>query len=273
MGTNPLDNAKSIGVFDSGIGGLTVVKQIEKVLPCEEVVYLGDTARVPYGIRSEKTILKYSVANTNFLLRQNIKVLVIACNTASAIAAGILRNKYSIPIVDVIRPGALKAVAVTKTRRIGIIGTEATIKSGAYQNAIIQLLPKAEIFTQACPLFVPLAEEGWCSIDDEVVRMIAQRYLSGIKDAGIDTLVLGCTHYPLLKKVIQLVMGDRVNLVDSALESAHEVKKLLVEENMFRDCSGDAESRFFLTDIPHSFIEHGSVFLGHSLTNVKLVDI
>ncbi len=273
MTNSTMDNAKSIGVFDSGIGGLTVVKQIEKVLPLEEVVYLGDTARVPYGIRSEKTILKYSVSNTDFLLRKNIKVLVIACNTASAIAAGVLRSKYSIPIVDVIRPGARKAVDVTRSRKIGIIGTEATIRSGAYQNAIIQFLPRAEIVTQPCPLFVPLAEEGWCSIDDEVVWMIAQRYLSGIKDSGIDTLVLGCTHYPLLKKVIQQVMGSSVTLVDSALESAQEVKKLLQEENMFRNCGKEAESRFFLTDIPHSFIENGSVFLGHSLLNVTLVDL
>jgi len=263
----------AIGIFDSGIGGLTVLKEVRKKLPKEDIIYLGDTARVPYGIRSPQTVIKYSVSNTDFLLKQNIKLLIIACNTASAVANKALREKYTIPIIDVVGPGAKGAVKITKNKRIGIIGTQGTIKSCAYQKEIKRIDPDIETFTQPCPLFVPLAEEGWCSKDDEVVVLIARRYLETLKSMDIDTLVLGCTHYPLLKEALQSVMGDKIKLVDSAEETAVEVDKLLNEHNFHCDGPEEGQSLFYLTDIAHRFAETGSRFLGEALANIKLIDI
>lgn len=262
-----------IGIFDSGVGGLTVLKEVRKKLPREHIIYLGDTARVPYGIRSAQTVLKYSLANTDFLLRQNIKLLVIACNTASAVATSALREKYSIPVVDVVGPGARKAVAVTQNNRIGIIGTEGTIQSGAYEKAIKRYNQNIEIFTQSCPLFVPLAEEGWCAKDDTIVLLTAKRYLATLKASTIDTLVLGCTHYPLLKAAIQETVGDRIKLIDSAEETACEVLRMLSENNILTTDEHAGENTFYLTDIPHRFTETGRLFLGQELSNVSVIDI
>jgi glutamate racemase len=264
---------QAIGIFDSGVGGLTVLKEIKECLPGENIFYLGDTARVPYGIRSSQTVVKYSVSNTDFLLKQNIKLLVIACNTASAVAVDALREKYSVPVVDVVGPGARRAVDVTKNRRIGIIGTEGTIKSGAYQKEISRLDSNAVTFTRPCPLFVPLAEEGWFRHDDDVVLLTARRYLTPLKDFDIDTLVLGCTHYPLLKAAIQSVVGDKTTLIDSAEETAKEVKNLLHEKDILNTNVGKGELLFYLTDIPHRFTETGKYFLGEEVKNVKLVDL
>jgi len=264
---------KAIGIFDSGVGGLTVLKEVRKKLAREKIIYLGDTARVPYGIRSAQTVLKYSVANTDFLLGQNIKLLIIACNTASAVATHDLRSKYSIPIVDVVGPGARRAVRVTRNRKIGIIGTEGTIRSGSYQQEVTRLDPRVETFTQACPLFVPLAEEGWCSRDDTVVMLVARRYLDNLRSCGIDTLVLGCTHYPLLKNVLQKVMGNSITLIDSAEETAREVVDVLTAKNMLNASKCNGKSLFYLTDIPHRFTETGKLFLGDELGDVTLIDI
>ncbi len=266
-------NKKAIGIFDSGIGGLTVFKEIRRKLSNEKIVYLGDTARVPYGIRSAQTVLRYSIANADFLLQQNIKLLVIACNTVSAVAVDVLREKYTIPVIDVVGPGARRAVNITKNKKVGIIGTEATIKSSAYQNEIRRMCPDIEIFTQSCPLFVPLAEEGWCSSDDEVVRLVSRRYLERMKDFDIDTLVLGCTHYPLLKDAIKMIMGKNIKLVDSAEETALEVTTLLNRKSLLYSGEAENKSFFFLTDIPDRFIETARLFLGEGLENVKLIDI
>ncbi len=265
--------SKAIGIFDSGVGGLTVVKEICKKLPHEHIIYLGDTARVPYGTRSAQTVQRYAISNTDFLLTQDIKLLVIACNTASAVATETLKDKYGIPIIDVVRPGARAAVAASRTRRIGIIGTDGTIPSGAYQKEIVRLEPACRIFTQPCPLFVPLAENGWCGKDDEVVLLTARRYLEPLMQSGIDTLVLGCTHYPLLKDAIQAVMGPGIRLIDSAEETACDVLQMLDRQHILNDDAAPGTSTFYVTDIPHRFAETGSRFLGRELENVSVVDI
>jgi len=273
MGAKNLSENAPIGMFDSGIGGLTVLKEVQKHLPGENIIYLGDTARVPYGTRSSQTVLKYSLTNTDFLLQQNIKLLVIACNTASAVATYKLREKYRIPIVDVVAPGARAAVKATDNGKIGIIGTEGTINSSAYQQEIRRLNKDVAIYTQPCPLFVPLAEEGWCDEQDEIVLSIALRYLAPLKKFTIDTLVLGCTHYPLLKGAIQSVMGGDIKLIDSAEETALEVLNVLQTENIKNNGSGQGDNTFYLTDAPHRFTETGRLFLGKELDNVTLIDI
>ncbi len=270
---NTPDTEHAIGIFDSGIGGLTVLRAIKRLLPHEHIMYLGDTARVPYGTRSAQTVLKYSIANTDFLLRHNIKLLVVACNTASAVATDALRERYDIPVIEVITPGARGAVKSSRSRRIGVIGTETTIQSNAYQKAIHALNRQIEVFSCACPLFVPLAEQGWCDPQDEIVRLTAQRYLGKLKDQSIDTLVLGCTHYPLLKGAIQLFMGDAVTLIDSAEETAREVEMLLADNRLLRERGGSGTCSFFVTDIPHRFIETGKLFLGDEIETAQLVDI
>jgi glutamate racemase len=267
------DTEHALGIFDSGIGGLTVLRAIKRLLPRENIMYLGDTARVPYGTRSAQTVLKYSIANTDFLLRQNIKLLVVACNTASAVATDALRERYDIPVIEVITPGARGAVRLSRGRRIGIIGTETTVQSNAYQKAIHALDRQIEVFSCACPLFVPLAEEGWCDPQDEIVLLTARRYLAALKDQAIDTLVLGCTHYPLLKGAIQRVMGDAVTLIDSADETAHEVESLLADNRLLRNNGDSGTCSFFVTDIPHRFIETGKLFLGDEIATVQLIDI
>lgn len=220
---------RPIGVFDSGIGGLTVLKEIIKLLPEEDTIYLGDTAHLPYGTKSEETVIRYSLDNTRFLLQHDIKLLVVACNTASAVSLPALRKEFSLPIIGVIDAGARAAVKATKNRRVGIIGTETTIRSSAYTKAMKAIDPDIETIGRPCPLFVPLVEEGWT--DDAIAVMVAERYLHPLQEEGIDTLVLGCTHYPLLKNAIHKVMGDGVRLIDSAEETALEVKQILAGEN------------------------------------------
>jgi glutamate racemase len=273
MTTTGALNEYAIGIFDSGIGGLTVLREIKRHLPMENIIYLGDTARVPYGTRSAQTVLKYSIANTDFLLKQNIKLLIIACNTASAIATEALRTRYAIPVVEVITPGARGAARATRNRKVGVIGTEATIKSAAYQKAIKELRPDIDVVAKPCPMFVPLAEEGWCDPADDIVRMTAIRYLEELKQYDIDTLVLGCTHYPLLKGAIQSVMGGGVTLIDSAEETAKEVSALLHDSKLRRTSAGQGTCSFFVTDIPHRFIETGKLFLGNQIESAQLVDI
>ena len=260
-----------IGVFDSGIGGLTVVREIVKLLPHENLIYLGDTARVPYGTKSSKTVITYSQSNASFLLSKGIKLLVVACNTASAVALPSLRWDLRIPIIGVTEPGARRAVRATKTGRVGVIGTPSTVKSNAYKKAMENIAPEVSVYSKACPLFVPLAEEGWT--DGEIAELAARRYLEGFKGSEIDVLILGCTHYPLLKKTIQKVMGDDITLVDSAEETALEIKRVLEENGMANRGPGVAKREFYLTDVSETFISIAGRFLGEDIGEIQQVDL
>ena len=262
---------QAIGIFDSGVGGLTVLKEIVKALPQEDTIYLGDTARVPYGTKSPETVTRYSRQIAAFLVRRDIKLLVVACNTASAVSLETLEAELPIPVVGVIEPGARRAVAVTRSGKVGVIGTEGTIKSSAYTRAIKRLAPEIEVLTQPCPIFVPLAEEGWT--DNEVARLTSLRYLQTLKDAGVDTLVLGCTHYPLLKKVIAEIMGPDVCLVDSAEETARTVADILAERDLLRPATEKGNHHYYVTDVPAGFIKVGNRFLGGQLGDVYQVDL
>lgn len=263
---------RPIGIFDSGIGGLTVLKEMLNAMPGEDTIYLGDTARVPYGTKSAETVTRYSFENAKFLLKFDIKLLVVACNTASAYCLPQLKKELHIPVIGVIEPGAKKAVEVTKAKRIGIIGTEGTIRSGAYFDAVKTIDQSIAVFTQPCPLFVPLAEEGWTN--NQIARMTANAYLNDIKKQWIDALILGCTHYPLLKSIISDVMGNTVTLIDSGHETAAEVAKCLMEKNLLKTISsGESFHRFFVTDSPERFRQVGGRFMGTRLNNVELVNL
>ena len=220
---------KPIGIFDSGVGGLTVYKMIREYFPEEDLIYFGDTARVPYGPKSPNTIIDYSIQNARFLIQRGIKILIVACNTSSAYALDRLREITGIPIIGVIDPGAEQAVLNTIKKRIGIIGTEGTVRSQAYRLAISRILPEAVVYSQACPLFVPIVEEGWQ--DTETAMLIARQYLDVFKSYNIDTLVLGCTHYPLLREIIQAVLGSEVRLVDSAESIALYLQRMIAGES------------------------------------------
>jgi glutamate racemase len=259
----------AIGIFDSGIGGLTVLQQVARLLPRELLVYLGDTARFPYGTKSPEVVTRYSCENTDFLMERGLKMLVVACNTASAVALETLRARYEVPVVGVIEPGAQEAVRCSKNRRIGVIGTEATIASGAYTQALRVLDPSVEVYTRACPLFVPLVEEGW--VDNEVARATIAIYLSSLKHSGIDTLVLGCTHYPLLKKGIADFLGPQVCLIDSAEETAKVVRSTLSSYGLARR-KGNGGASFFVTDIPDRFVKVGARFLGEQVESAVRVE-
>jgi glutamate racemase len=258
-----------IGLFDSGIGGLTVLQQIIEKLPKENTVYLGDTARSPYGTKSVETVLRYSFENADFLIEKGVKLVVVACNTSTAVALGTLAENLPVPVVGVIEPGARAALKKTKNKRIGVIGTEATIQSGAYSRALKQIHPKVEVYSRACPLFVPLVEEGW--LDNEVVEKTIEAYLGSLKRSGIDTLILGCTHYPLLKKAIRRFMGRDVRLVDSAEETANEVSRLLEKKSLQRE-RGKGGASFFVTDVPDRFIKVGRRFLGEKVDSAVRIE-
>ncbi len=264
-----IDHDNAIGVFDSGIGGLTVLHQIIEALPRENTVYLGDTARAPYGTKSMETVLRYSFENSQFLVDRCVKMVVVACNTSTAIALKHLKDALTIPVVGVIEPGVRRAIQTTKNKRIGVIGTEATIQSGAYTRALKSADPKIEVYSRACPLFVPLVEEGW--IDNAVVEMAVEIYLGSLKQSGIDTLILGCTHYPLLKKAIRKFMGVRVRLVDSAEETAKEVEQALKTMTLGRRVGKGGHS-FFVTDAPDRFFKVGRRFLGEKVESAVRIE-
>lgn len=268
---NVKENNRPIGVFDSGIGGLTVLKEIMKKLPDENTIYLGDTARVPYGIRSTETVIKYSFENTKFLFSRDIKLLVIACNTASSVGLDIIKRSIPIPVIGVIEPGAKAAVRATRKRRVGVIGTDATITSSAYTEVIKALDEHIEVFGLPCPLFVPLVEEGWT--DGNIANLIARRYLKKIKKKDIDTLVLGCTHYPLLKTVIRGVMGRGVRLIDSAVETSLEIKTTLENMTMVRRREGRPVREFYVTDSPERFLRIGERFLGKRIERIEKIAV
>ena len=261
-----IDRGSPIGIFDSGIGGLTVLKEIFATLPGERTIYLGDTARVPYGIRSPETVTRYSFENTRFLSSKRIKLLVIACNTASSVSLDAVRREFPVPVVGVIEPGAKAAAAATKNKKVGVIGTEATVKSNSYPRAIRAADKSVEVFSMPCPLFVPIVEEGWT--EGQITEMVAERYLSGIRAKGIDTLVLGCTHYPLLKPVLSRVMGDRVTLIDSAIETAREIRSVLHASSLLNDPAEHGSHEFYVTDAPQKFLAVGEHFLGRKIAHI-----
>jgi glutamate racemase len=263
-----LDNP--IGIFDSGIGGLTVVKQLIKHLPRENLVYFGDTARLPYGTKSDKLIKQYALENATFLQQYDIKFLVVACNSASSVALETLEANLSVPVTGVITPGVHAAVKATSNKRIGVIGTTATINSDAYTKIIKQLDPSIQVYGQPCPLLVPLVEEGW--IHDEITRLTIRKYLNPLLKQKIDSIILGCTHFPVLKKVISQEVGDHIILIDSGEETAKTVQSILNELNLSREKDSDGTVRFFVSDIPGKFDEIGTRFLGKPLVNAQRVD-
>lgn len=258
-----------IGIFDSGVGGLTVMKEIVALLPGENIIYFGDTARVPYGTRSRETVTKYSIENTEFLMSKGIKALVVACNTASSVSLAFLRREFSVPVIGVVEPGARAAATDTKLKKIAVIGTEATINSRSYEEAIKAIDSSVEVSGIACPLFVPLIEEGW--LDGEIVKLTAEKYLSSLRYNGVDSIVLGCTHYPMIKDVIKDLLG--VPLIDSAVETAKEVKRVLEEKGMLRRSTDEGSREFFVTDFPEKFSRVGENFLGHEILNISKIDL
>ncbi|HXN75052.1 MAG TPA: glutamate racemase [Gemmatimonadaceae bacterium] len=266
-----MSNAAPIGVFDSGMGGLTVVREMMSQLPNESIIYFGDTARVPYGPKSPDTVLRYSREITAFLKGEGVKALVVACNTATAHALPALRREFDMPIVGVIEPGARAAAAVTKTKRVGVIGTAGTIKSRAYEREIKNLLPDVQVTAQACALFVPLVEEGW--LDSEVTRAVARNYLAPIVSAEVDTLVLGCTHYPLMKTVIGNVVGREVRLIDSAHETARQAGEVLRAHGLDNETPDGARYRFIASDAPDTFLSLGQRFLGSPIDRVETLTL
>lgn len=264
------ENSTPIGIFDSGVGGLTVARQIVERLPGESIIYLGDTARLPYGTKSEETVLRYASACARVLLERGIKLLVVACNTASAFALEALRDTLDIPVIGVVEPGARTAVEQTRSHRVGVIGTEGTILSAEYQNAVQRISPKTKVFTKSCPLFVPLAEEGWTT--GNVPMQIASTYLADLQECDIDTLVLGCTHYPLLASVIAETLSDTVTLIDSAEATAHVVDETLQALSISADHGGSPRHQFLVSDAPDTFARIGRNFFNKPIGHVEWVD-
>lgn len=254
---------RPIGVFDSGLGGLTVVKELIRQLPQEDIVYYGDTARVPYGTKSKEAIVEYSLENTRALLRHKVKMVVVACNSSSSYALQKLKKSFRVPVIGVIEPGARRAVEISRRRRVGVIATSATVRSASYVTAIHRKGRRVKVFSQACPLFVPLVEEGW--MNEKAALDIARLYLTPLKRAGIDTLILGCTHYPLLKRTLQKALGGHVTLIDSAREVAIAVRRTLEAGGMSRAPGRKGKHRFFISDRPQEFEKIAKRFMGYPI--------
>ncbi len=269
-----MSSRNAIGVFDSGLGGLSAVKEFLHVLPNEKIIYFGDTGRVPYGNRSRDTIKKYAFQDTEFLLRNNVKMIVAACGTVSSVAGKELESKLTVPYTGVVNPTAFTAAHKTNNGKIGIIGTAATINSHSYKLRLEKLNPDFRVYEQACPLFVPLVEDGFICRDDQIVRLVIRRYLSALKEQGIDTLILGCTHYPLLREAISDYMEDKVTLVDSGYETAVYAAKILKEQNMLNDEPSHKNPEFFVSDTPDGFENVAGLFLGRDMEHtVTQIDI
>lgn len=266
-----MSNARPIGVFDSGIGGLTVVKALRELLPNEDIFYLGDTARVPYGGKSAATVERYSMEMAEMLAQENAKIIVVACNTASSVALPRLKKSFSMPVIGVIEPGARAAITATRNRHIGVIGTRATIMSGAYERVLRALDPKIDVLVQACPLLVPLIEEGW--LDDKFTDMVIVRYLESLIGKGIDTLVLGCTHYLLLAGAIARFLEDKVALVDSAKNCAKAVEQLLDRQSLRAPRGGEGSLLVALTDSPDAFLSVAREALQLEIGEVQLREV
>lgn len=269
-----MDKNAPIGVFDSGVGGLTVAREIMRQIPNERIVYFGDTARVPYGSKSKETITKYSRQIIRFLQTEHVKAIVIACNTASAFAIEAMQQEFDLPIIGVVKPGARVAAAATRNGKIGLIGTEGTIRSGVYETFIRSFKADVEVLGKPCPLFVPLVEEGL--LHDPVTDQVAQRYLSSLKEQQIDTLIMGCTHYPLLRSTIAAVMGDAVSLINPAYETAVELKQVLDRENIANVCEVDSPSlmyRFYVSDAADKFKAFANSILPFDIAITKQINI
>ncbi len=257
-----------IGIFDSGVGGLTVFKAIRERLPAEDIIYFGDTARVPYGPKSKETVIKYSIQNALFLMQYNIKYLIVACNTSSSVAIPILADRFDISVIGVIHPGVEKAVSITRNKKIGVIGTEGTIRSQAYAYEIKKLLPECQVYSKSCPLFVPLVEENW--IEHPESKSIAKTYLQELLNKNIDTLILGCTHYPILASVIKEVVGEKVKLIDSAQAVADSVaRKITFSE----DKQTKGKNKFFVSDNIEKFVSIGRDIINCEIDDIKLVSL
>jgi len=266
-----MSDPRPIGVFDSGIGGLTVVKALRELLPNEDIFYLGDTARVPYGGKSATTVERYSLEMADMLLEENVKLVVIACNSASAVALGRLEQTLSVPVIGVIKPGAQAAVAATRSQHVGVIGTRATIKSGAYERELRALNPDINVTARACPLLVPLIEEGW--LDDGLTDHVIARYLGPLTQEGVDTLVLGCTHYPLLADAIGRFLAGKAKLVDSAHTCAKAVEQLLDRHSLRAPRGGAASLQVALTDAPDTFLAVARRALQLEIGEVQLREV
>jgi glutamate racemase len=265
-----LSNNNPIGIFDSGFGGLTVMSAINKVLPLENLIYFGDTVHIPYGTKSQNAILKFSKEITSFLIKNRVKLIVVACNTASALALPVLEKTLNVPIIGVIAPGAMAAIDASKNFKIGIIGTEGTIGSKSYPKAINKLA-KAKIYQQVCPLLVPLVEEGW--IDGEITDGIVKKYIKPLLAKKIDTLVLGCTHYPLLRKALERNLDKNIILVDSATSTALEVKRILGKKSLLASKNGKKYSKFYVSDNPEKFKKIGRRFFSKNIATIKKIDL
>ncbi|GLI55509.1 glutamate racemase [Propionigenium maris DSM 9537] len=264
-----MDN-RGIGIFDSGFGGLTVLKEIKKILPGEKVYYFGDTARLPYGSKSRENIVNYSQEIAEFLKTKDIKALVIACNTASAMALEALQGKYDFPVIGVIGAGSRGALKVSSGGRIGVIGTKGTVNSGVYEREIKKIKADVEVYANSCPLFVPLVEEGM--IEDEITKMVIERYLSNFK-GRVDSLILGCTHYPILGDIIRRYLdGTGIEVVNPAIEVAKELKELLEEEDQLSDMA-EVHDEFYVSDSPNHFRELGEMFLGSEIEKVQKINL
>lgn len=262
---------RPIGVFDSGIGGLTVARALFEILPEEDIIYLGDTARLPYGTKSKEAVILYSIECLKFLISKKVKMIVVACNTASSVAVPFLQKITKIPIIGVLIPGALSAVNESKNNRIGVIGTLGTIKSNSYVKAIHKFNKSSQVYSQHCSLFVQLAEDGWT--DNVIAKLTAKEYLSKLKRENIDTLILGCTHYPILKETIHKVIGKKIKLIDSGEETAKVVKEILEKEQLLNKRNKKGEHKFFVTDFPNNFHQIAERFLGKKIKNVKHVKL
>jgi len=266
-----MERSNPIGFFDSGIGGLTVVKEAMSLLPNENIVYFGDTARVPYGPKSNSTVIEYTLQAARFLMKKNIKMLVIACNTASSVALDELRKRVEIPVIGVIEPGVKMALETTRTGRIGVIGTMATINNKAYSSQLKNLDRKVKVFEKACPLFVPLAEEGW--LDHKATKLIAKEYLAELKEDDIDTLILGCTHYPILAKVIGHAIGKNVKLVNSGEPTSYIIKSYLEGRGIRSQSVQLGKHEFYVSDVPAKFKNIAERFLGKKVDNLQKIDL
>ncbi len=266
-----LDKDRPVGVFDSGVGGLTVVKEIIKNLPGEDIVYFGDTARVPYGSKSKKTVIEYSSQIVNFLKTKNVKTIVVACNTASALALETIEKQTDIPMLGVVHPGTRAAINITKNKRIGLVATSSTIESGLYPELIDRLDPEIKVYAQPAPLLCPLVEEGWT--DDEITDKVIGRYTKGLVDSGIDTLILGCTHYPFLIDAFRRIVGDGIRLVNPAYETAISLKSVLEENGLLNDSGRKAEYSFYSSDDPQKMEKYIDSMLGCPIRDLEQIKI
>lgn len=268
-----MPNSKAIGVFDSGLGGLTVVRQITKLLPNENIVYFGDTGRVPYGTRSAQTIAKYALEDEKFLLTQDVKLIVAACGTVSSVAPH-TGDLLPVPFLGVVEPAAKAAAKATRNNRIGVIGTSATIKSGAFEPAVKEHNPSAEVFSKSCPLLAPLVEAGWIARDDAVTVSATKRYLEPLIEQNVDTLILGCTHYPILKDIIKDIMGDDVVLINPGESVAEAVRQHLIQNDAINEDSPVGKHSFFVSDHTASFSKTASILMGYDIKDrVKCIDL